>query len=63
MLYFLEGEKKGKSLPHRMQWCKVRKNHAKEAEVDIPISSERIQGLSADGMRTLQGKDPNLNVA
>ena len=30
--------------------------------MDIPISSERIQGLSADGLRTLQGTDPTLHV-
>ena len=58
----LEGGKKEKPYLTRKQRCEERKNHVKEAEVDIPISSERIQELSADGLRTLQGTDPTLHV-
>ena len=52
----------GKPYPTRRQQREGRKNHAKEAEKDIPISSEGIQELSADGLRALIGMDPTLDV-
>ena len=58
----MEGGKREKPYLTRRQWREGRKNHTKEAENDIPISSERIQGLSDDGLRALIGMDPTLDV-